>query len=152
MIKILFGLLILGVSLMAKVTNIPVTVEFVKSHKMKIIDIRTEAEWKEKGVIEDAYLITFFDEQSKYDIDSFLKKLNNIVKKDEQFAIICNSSSRTRLISNFLGKKLDYDVVNLIGGMDKLVEEGYKVKVYNPTRATKDKIVLEDNNATTSKM
>lgn len=137
---------------MAKVTNIPVTVEFVKSHKMKIIDIRTEAEWREKGVIEDAYLITFFNEDSKYDIDSFLEKLDQIVKKDEQFAIICNSSSRTRLISNFLGKKLDYDVVNLIGGMEKLIEKGYKVKSYKSPRATENKIVVKDNNSTTSKM
>ena len=136
--KILFGLLLLGGLLVAKVTNLPATVDFVESNKMKIIDIRTEAEWKQMGVIEGAYLVTFFDENAKYDIKEFLKKLNKIVKKDEQFAIICNSASRTKLVSNFLGKKLDYDVVNLIGGMEKLVKDGYKVSPY-PPKETKEK-------------
>jgi len=125
--KTLFGLLLLGGLLVAKVTNLPATVDFVESNKMKIIDIRTEAEWKQMGVIKGAHLITFFDENAKYDIKNFLKELNKVVKKDEQFALICNSASRTKLVSNFLGKKLDYDVVNLIGGMEKLIKDGYKV-------------------------
>jgi len=130
--KILFGLLYLGTILMAEITNVPVSIEFVESNKMKIIDIRTQSEWKDLGVIKNAHFITFFNEKSKYDIDSFLEKLNKVIEKDEKFAIISNSSSRTKLISNLLGHKLDYDVVNLIGGMEKLIEEGYKVQKYAP--------------------
>jgi len=134
--KILFGLLYLGTMLMAEITNIPVTIEFVESNKMKIIDIRTQSEWKDLGIIKDAHCITFFNEKSKYDIDSFLEKLNRIIEKNEKFAIISNSSSRTKLISNLLGHKLDYDVVNLIGGMEKLIEEGYEVQKYDPDKKT----------------
>ena len=141
--KTLFGLLILGTTLMAKVTNLPVTVEFVESNKMKIIDIRTESEWKQMGVITDAHLITFFDENAKYDIKDFLKKLDKIVEKDEQFSIICNTASRTKLVSNFLGKKLDYDVVNLTGGMSKLIKDGYKVELYEADKAEKKARILE---------
>jgi len=130
--KILFGLLYLGTVVMAEITNIPVTVEFVESNKTKIIDIRTESEWRDLGVIKDAHFITFFNEKSKYDIDAFLKKLNRVIEKGEQFAIISNSASRTKLISNLLGHKLDYDVVNLIGGMEKLIDEGYEVQKYIP--------------------
>jgi len=130
--KILFGLLYLGTTLMAEITNIPVSIEFIESNKMKIIDIRTQSEWKDLGVVKDAHFITFFNEKSKYDIDYFLEKLNKVIEKDEKFAIISNSSSRTKLISNLLGHKLDYDVVNLIGGMEKLIEEGYKVQEYAP--------------------
>jgi len=151
--KALIGLLVLGTLLMAKVTNIPVTEEFVTSNKMKIIDIRTEAEWKQMGIIKDAHLMTFFNEKSEYNIKDFLKELNKIVKKDEQFAIVCNASSRTKLVSNFLGKKLDYDVVNLVGGMKKLIKEGYQVAAYddsNSSSTSKEEISssLEENNAT----
>ena len=145
--KTLFGLLILGTTLMAKVTNVPVTVEFVDSNKIKIIDIRTEGEWKQMGVITNAHLITFFDENAKYDIKEFLKKLDKIIEKDEQFAIICNTASRTKLVSNFLGKKLDYDVINLTGGMTKLVKDGYKVEVYEAAKVEK-KVEQRDRNST----
>jgi rhodanese-related sulfurtransferase len=143
--KTLFGLLLLGTTLMAKVTNLPVTIEFVDSNKMKIIDIRTEGEWKQMGVITDAYLITFFDEHAKYDIKNFLKKLDKIIEKKEEFAIICNTASRTKLVSNFLGKKLDYNVVNLTGGMMKLIKDGYKVELYEADKSEK-KVQMFDNN------
>ncbi len=128
--KTVFGLLFFATLLVAEVTNLPVTIDFVKSNKMKIIDIRTKSEWREMGIIKNAYLLTFFDEESHYNVKDFINKLNKIVKKNEQFAIICNTSSRTKLISNLLGNRLDYHVVNLIGGMDKLVKDGYIVTIY----------------------
>ena len=128
--KIVFGLLFCATFMVAEVTNLPVTIDFVESNKMKIIDIRTQSEWREMGIIKNAYLLTFFDEESHYNIKEFLNKLNKIVKKDEQFALICNTSSRTKLISNLLGNRLNYDVVNLIGGMQKLIDDGYVVTSY----------------------
>ena len=128
--KTVFGLLFFATFLVAEVTNLPVTIDFVKSNKMKIIDIRTQSEWKEMGIIKNAYLLTFFDEESHYNVKKFTKKLNKIVKKDEQFALICNTSSRTKLVSNLLGHKLNYSVVNLVGGMEKLIKDGYKVTPY----------------------
>ena len=148
--KTLFGLLFLGASLFAEVTNTPVTIDFVESKKMKIIDIRTEGEWKQMGIITDAYLITFFNEQSKYDIKAFLKELDKVVEKDEKFAIICNTASRTKLVSNFLGNKLDYDVVNLTGGMMKLMREGYRVEMYDPNKK-EEKILIEENTESSEK-
>jgi len=144
--RTLLGLLVVATTLMAEVTNTPVSKEFVESKKMKIIDIRTEAEWREMGVIKNAYLLTFFDEKSHYDVDDFLTKLNKIVKKDEQFAIICNTASRTKLVSNLLGRKLDYNVVNLIGGIEKLLKDGYKVEKYVPKM--EDKMNSMENNTT----
>jgi rhodanese-related sulfurtransferase len=132
MLKNLLGLLLLSSVAFAKITNIPVTIEFIEKTPMKIIDIRTEKEWQRNGIIYGAYLITFFDNSYGYDSKKFLEELNQIVTKDEQFAIICNTGSRTKLISNFLGKKHDYDVVNLVGGMKKLQKEGFKVEYYEP--------------------
>jgi len=139
--KTLLGVLLLGSTLFAEVTNIPATLDFIKAKKMKIIDIRTKSEWINTGIIKDANLITFFNEKYGYDTEKFMDELNKVVKKDEQFAIICHTGSRTKLIANFLGNKHDYHVVNLIGGMAKLFEEGFKAEPYTPP-------VEEDSNAT----
>ncbi len=132
MIKKIIGAVLLSSVLFAKVTNVPATPAFIEETNMKIIDIRTKGEWVQMGVIKDAHLITFFDERYGYDAKVFLEELNDVVKKDEKFAIICNSGSRTKLIANFLGVKNTYNVVNLTGGMMKLLKEGFKPEHYNP--------------------
>ena len=137
--KTLFGLLLLGSTLFAEVIERPVTVEFINNSKMKIIDIRTEGEWVQMGVIRNSILLTFFDERGGVDTDLFLEELNTVVTKDEQFAIICNTGSRTKLISNFLGKKLDYKVVNLTGGMMKLFKDGFEPEFYAGTESNSTK-------------
>ena len=132
--KIVLGVLLLGSALFAEVTNVIVTPKFVNSTKLKIIDIRTQGEWRETGIVKGSYTLTFFNDKGYYDIDGFLKSLNKIVKKDEKFALICRTGSRTGMVSNFLGNKLNYHVVNLKGGLMKLMREGYKTKPYTPKK------------------
>jgi rhodanese-related sulfurtransferase len=129
--KILLGLLIVASTLFAKVTDIEVTPQFIENTNLKIIDIRTKSEWKETGIVKGSYTLTFFDERGNYDIEGFLTALDKIVKKGEKFALICRTGSRTTMVSNFLGNKLDYDVVNLRGGLMKLIHEGYKTEPYS---------------------
>lgn len=132
MIKKIVGIMLFASLLFAKVTDIPVTIKFVNTTKIKIIDIRTKNEWKQIGVIEGSYPITFFDERHGYDKDSFLKELNQVVDKNEKFAILSNSGSRSKLVANFLGIKNNYNVVNLKGGMMSLLNQGFIPKYYNP--------------------
>jgi len=127
--KIVFGLLITATTLMAQLQNVWVTPEFLKKD-IKIIDIRTPGEWKETGIVKGAYTIMFFDEKGKFDIPKFLSKLDKVVKKGEQFALICRTGSRTTEISKFLSSELGYNVINLGGGMMKLMHEGYKPVSY----------------------
>ncbi len=132
--KTVLGLLLLGSTLFADVTNIEVTPQFINNTNLKIIDIRTPSEWRETGIVKGSYTLTFFDERGNYDTEGFLKALNSIVKKDEKFALICRTGSRTGMISNFLGKKLNYNVINLKGGIMKLFREGYNPEKYNSTK------------------
>jgi rhodanese-related sulfurtransferase len=132
--KTVLGVLLLATSLSAEVTNIAVTPAFINNTKLKIIDIRTQGEWIETGIVRGSYTITFFDERGNYNIDSFLAKLNAVVDKDEKFALICRTGSRTGMISNFLGKKLNYHVVNLKGGIMKLFREGFEPEFYAPNK------------------
>ncbi len=122
--RIIFGLLITATALMAELQNVWATKDFLKKD-IKIIDIRTPGEWRETGIVKGAYTIMFFDEKGNYDVQKFLRTLNMIVKKDEQFALICRTGSRTAEISKFLSSQLGYNVINLAGGMVKLRQEGY---------------------------
>jgi rhodanese-related sulfurtransferase len=123
--KIIFGLLLLATALFAELKQEWATQEFLKKD-IKIIDIRTPAEWRETGIVNGAYTIMFFDEQGNYNVPEFLKALDKVVKKDEQFALICRVGSRTGMVSEFLSKDLGYRVINLKGGIMKLISEGYK--------------------------
>jgi len=132
--KIVLGLLLLGTSLFAELQNVWVTPKFLEKN-IKIIDIRTPAEWKETGIVKGAYTVMFFNEQGKFNVPKFLEKLNKIVKKDEPFALICRTGSRTTEVSKFLSSsKLGYKVINLKGGMMKLMQEGYIPVRYRPKK------------------
>ncbi len=127
--KIFIALIITMTSLMAELTQVWATPQFVEK-KMKIIDIRTPAEWKETGIIEGSYTIMFFDEKGNFNLEIFLKQLDMVVKKDEPFALICRVGSRTGMVSEFLSERLGYKVTNLKGGIMKMIYEGYKTVPY----------------------
>ncbi len=127
--KILLGILLLGSSLFAELQNVLVTPEFMNKN-IKVIDIRTPSEWRETGIVKGAYPIMFFDERGQYNVEKFLQELNKVVKKDEQFALICRTGSRTAEVSKFLSSKFGYKVINLDGGMMKLMHDGYKPVKY----------------------
>ena len=114
---------------MAELTQVWATPEFADKN-IKIIDIRTPAEWKETGIVKGSYTITFFDERGNFNVKNFLTQLNMAVKKDEQFALICRVGSRTGMVSEFLSEKLDYKVINLKGGIMKMIHDGYKTVPY----------------------
>jgi len=123
--KFVFGLLLLATSLFAELKQEWATQGFLDKN-IKIIDIRTPAEWRETGIVNGSYTIMFFDEQGNYDVPKFLKALDSVVKKDEQFALICRVGSRTGMVSEFLSKDMGYKVINLKGGIMKLISEGYR--------------------------
>lgn len=127
--KIFIALIITMSSLMAELTQVWATPQFVEK-KMKIIDIRTPAEWKETGIVEGSYTIMFFDEKGNFNLEIFLRQLDMVVKKDEPFALICRVGSRTGMVSEFLSERLGYKVTNLKGGIMKMIYEGYKTVPY----------------------
>jgi len=127
--KILFMLFILGTSLMAELTHVWATPSFADKD-IKIIDIRTTAEWKETGIIKGSYTIMFFDERGNFNVENFLKQLDMAVTKDEQFALVCRVGSRTGMVSEFLSEKLGYKVINLKGGIMKMIHDGYRTVPY----------------------
>ena len=114
--KLLFLLAFFTASLFAEVTNIYPDTAFLNK-KIPVVDIRTQGEWKETGVLKGAIPITFFDERGNYNIPLFLKELSAQVDVKKPFALICRSGSRTKMVSAFLSQKLGYSVYDLNGGM-----------------------------------
>ncbi len=115
--KIIILLLICAISIFATVTNEKVSKKHINSD-IPIVDIRTPGEWKQTGLLKGAIPIMFFDPQGKYNLDEFIEKLNKAVNTKKPFALICRSSSRTTMLSNFLSKNYKYQIINLKGGMN----------------------------------
>ena len=82
-----------------------------------IVDIRTVGEWKETGIIKGAIPIEFFNEKGNYDIPAFLKALNTKVDTSKEFALICRTGSRTKMVAQFLSDELKYKVIDIEGGI-----------------------------------
>ncbi len=125
----MLGLFMISTFMLGGVKTVNATPEVVKSG-IKIIDIRTEPEWLQTGIVENSIAITFFDARGNYDARKFLDQLNLHVKKGEEFAIICRTGNRTTTISEFLGKE-GYNVINLQGGVVHLEKQGYKLLPYS---------------------
>lgn len=119
-------------SLFADVKNAYITQKIVDS-KLPIVDVRTPPEWRETGLLKGAIPIMFFNQQGKYNINAFLKELNEKVDTTKPFAIICHTGSRTSMIAPWMSQELGYKVVNLKGGME-YATKGVKLKTYPYTK------------------
>jgi len=126
--KIIILLTLLTVSLFAELKNSYITQEILDSN-LPIVDIRTQPEWKETGLLKGAIPIMFFNQQGKYNINAFLKELNAKVDTTKPFAIICHTGNRTSMIAPWMSQELGYKVTNLQGGMD-YATKGLKMKTY----------------------
>lgn len=124
--------MLVALSLFADYKNAYLTQEILDS-ELPIVDVRTEPEWKETGLLKGAIPIVFFSEQGKPLVNSFLKELNAKVDTSKPFAIICHTGSRTSVIAPWLSKELNYNVINLLGGMD-YATKGLKLPTYPYTQ------------------
>jgi rhodanese-related sulfurtransferase len=131
MMKWLLTLSLITTSLLADYTAQPIDQKLIDS-KIKIIDIRTPGEWKTTGLVKGSIPIMFFDERGNYNMDAFLAELNKKVKKEERFAVICNSGSRSRTLGTYLGKQLGYNIVDLQGGIQYAIGKKIPLEPYKP--------------------
>ena len=114
--KIIITALLLISSLYATLSNEYPTQKLLDS-QIPIVDIRTPPEWVETGLIQGAIPIMFFNEQGNYNINTWLTELNKKVDTTKPFALICRTGSRTAVLAPFLSQKLNYQVINIQGGM-----------------------------------
>jgi rhodanese-related sulfurtransferase len=83
---------------------------------IKIIDIRTQSEWIETGIVKGSIPITYYPPRGRPDVDAFIKELKKHIKPNEKFAILCRTGSRTKIAAKELEAK-GLKVINLEGGI-----------------------------------
>ena len=84
----------------AKFTSIDAN-ELLKLQKQNIvvIDIRTPAEWKERGIIKGAKTIEFFKSNGTVDFVKFMKEFTKYVKDSNQpFILYCAHANRSKTV------------------------------------------------------
>ena len=76
-----------------------------------LLDVRTEKEWNQTGIISQSKTITFFDNNGNFNVIDWMSKLDKIAKKNEPLIIICRSGRRSRIVSNYLNLKAGYNTI-----------------------------------------
>lgn len=93
-----------------------------------VIDIRTQPEWEETGIVAGSKLLTFFDERGRADPAAWLDKAKQIAKPNEPVIVICRSGNRTKAVSQFLSQQAGYaKVYNVKSGIKSWVASGAPV-------------------------
>jgi len=93
-----------------------------------LVDIRTEGEWKDGGVVAGSKLLTFFDEAGRSDPPQWLEKLKAVTKHSQPVILVCRSGRRSSAAAQFLSAEAGYKTVyNVSKGMNGWVGEGRPV-------------------------
>ncbi|WP_145108038.1 rhodanese-like domain-containing protein [Cereibacter sediminicola] len=85
-----------------------------------VVDIREPSEWRETGVLPNAVLLPFRD------ADSFLAQVGPRLKPGQPIALICRSGRRSAAAAAAIAGRSGHPVVNVAGGMVRLMHEGYR--------------------------
>lgn len=87
---------------------------------MLLVDIRTPAEWKESGVVEGALLVTYTTP------DAFMAAVKPHLKPGQKLGLICRSGNRSSRAAQQVAPLVDGPVVDIAGGMGRVLGQGYK--------------------------
>jgi rhodanese-related sulfurtransferase len=101
-----------------------------------LVDIRTQGEWEESGIVGGSKLLTFFDERGQHNAPAWLEKLKPIAKPNEPVIVICRSGNRTRSVSQLLSQQAGYSTVyNVKNGIKGWIAGGGAVVPANQSIA-----------------
>ena len=93
-----------------------------------LVDIRTEREWYETGVIDQSNLLTFFDKYGNYKVEEWISKFEKIAGRRDPVIIICRSGRRSRVVANYLVEKENYlTVYHATNGIKSWIESNNKI-------------------------
>jgi rhodanese-related sulfurtransferase len=123
--KLLSILFLLSLTLQAEFKTIDAdTLLKMQKEGVPVIDIRTPQEWNERGIIQGAHLMMFFDTQGRPHAEEWLQKLSQLVKeKQAPFILYCAHANRSKAVGKWLSDKMGYaKVYELKGG----IEYGWK--------------------------
>lgn len=91
----------------------------VADRSMLLVDIRRPEEWARTGVVEGALLATYTDARS------FLATIAPHLEDGQTIGLICRSGNRTARAARQIAELSDARIVDVGGGMLRLIAEGY---------------------------
>ena len=90
-----------------------------------LIDIRTEEEWLNTGVIEGSRLMTAFDQSGRI-VPGFLDRFRKLIGREDKVVLICHSGGRTSFLARALSEQLQYIYVfHAPGGIARWISDGH---------------------------
>ena len=105
LIKILFFLLN-STQLFAEIYEVNnEKIKILLENSATLIDIRTEGEWHETGVINSSHLLTFFDKDGNYDFKKWMIEIGEIADGNGPVIIMCRSGRRSHIVTSMMIKE-----------------------------------------------
>ena len=102
-------------------------IKMLLENEVPLIDVRTEGEWYETGVINSSHLLTFFDKDGSYDFRKWMIEVGEIANENGPVIIICRSGRRSRIISNMIIKEnSEYLIYHATKGIKSWIESNNK--------------------------
>ena len=102
-------------------------IKMLLESSVPLIDIRTEGEWLETGVINSSHLMTFFDKDGNYDYKKWMTQVGKITDEIGPVIIICRSGRRSRIVSNMMIKvNSEYLIYHATNGIKSWIESSNK--------------------------
>ncbi len=102
-------------------------IKLLLASNVPLIDIRTEGEWYETGVIKSSHLMTFFDKNGSYDFRKWMTEVGEIANENGPVVIICRSGRRSRIVSNMIIKEnSEYLIYHATNGIKSWIESSNK--------------------------
>ena len=97
--------------------------------EIKIIDVRTQNEWKSTGIIKGSFLVSLLNKNKKFIFEDWFAMFENNFGKNKSIIFICASGVRSNYISHLVKKKKpDLIVYNLKRGINSWIRSGYNVE------------------------
>ena len=96
--------------------------------EIKIIDVRTQNEWKSTGIIKESFLVSLLNKNKKFIFEDWYAMFENKFGKNESIVFICASGVRSNYISHLVQKrKPDLKIYNLEKGINHWIRSGNKI-------------------------
>lgn len=101
----------------------------IEAANVLLVDIRRPEEWQQTGVFPGALLMTY----DGGDPEAFIEGLRQHLQPGQPVALICRTGNRTSRAAAQFAPLLEQPVVDLAGGMMRLLADGYA-----PARPTRE--------------
>lgn len=100
--------------------------------EVTLIDIRTEPEWRQTGIISGSHLLMLFDEKRQVvDPQGWLARVRTLVPQDKPVILICRVGTRTVAAARFLVTSGYRTVYNVEGGILSWINSGLPVERFH---------------------